>query len=99
MGRPCRRAGGGGAGRARQERVRQFAPDVVGLTAFTNEIKPAAWVARAVKALSPTITTVVGGVHPSVLPERTLEEFPAFDCVVVGEGEVSFAELVVALDR
>jgi anaerobic magnesium-protoporphyrin IX monomethyl ester cyclase len=82
-----------------QDRVRRFAPDVVGLTAFTNEIKPAARVARVVKALSPAITTVVGGVHASMLPERTLDEFPAFDCVVVGEGEGTFAELVAALDR
>ena len=81
------------------ERVRRFAPDVVGLTAFTNEIKPAARVALTVKALSPAITTVVGGVHPSVLPERTLDEFPPFDVAVVGEGEATFAELVAALDR
>jgi radical SAM superfamily enzyme YgiQ (UPF0313 family) len=79
------------------ERVRRFAPDVVGLTAFTNEIKPAARVADMVKGLSPSIVTVIGGVHPSVLPERTLEEFPAFDFVVVGEGELTFAELVGAL--
>jgi anaerobic magnesium-protoporphyrin IX monomethyl ester cyclase len=82
-----------------QGRVRRFAPDLVGLTAFTNEIKPAAQVARMVKALSPSITTVVGGVHASVLPEWTLDEFPAFDCVVVGEGETTFAELVAALGR
>ena len=80
------------------ERVRRFAPDVVGLTAFTNEIKPAAQVARMVKALSPAIATVIGGVHASVLPERTLDEFPAFDLAVIGEGEVTFAELVAALD-
>jgi len=82
-----------------QERVRRFAPDIVGLTAFTNEIKPAAQVALTVKALSPSIITVIGGVHATVLPERTLAEFPAFDCVVVGEGELTFAELVAALDH
>jgi len=81
-----------------RERVRQFAPDVVGLTAFTNEIKPAALVASAVKALSPSITTVIGGVHASVLPEQTLDEFASFDVVAVGEGELTFAELVAALD-
>jgi len=82
-----------------RERVRRFAPDIVGLTAFTNEIKPAARVARMVKALSPTIAIAVGGVHASVLPERTLAEFPEFDCVAVGEGEITFAELVTALNR
>jgi radical SAM superfamily enzyme YgiQ (UPF0313 family) len=81
------------------ERVRRFSPDVVGLTAFTNEIKPASRVAALVKSLSPSITTVVGGVHPSVLPERTLDEFPAFDLVVVGEGELTFAELIATLAR
>lgn len=79
------------------DRVRRFSPDVVGLTAFTNEIKPAARVAAAVKELSSAIATVVGGVHASVLPERTLEEFPVFDTVVVGEGELTFVELVEAL--
>jgi radical SAM superfamily enzyme YgiQ (UPF0313 family) len=82
-----------------RERVRRFAPDVVGLTAFTNEVKPAAHVARIVKAISPAIATVIGGVHASVLPEQTLDEFPTFDYVVVGEGEVTLAELVAALDR
>jgi anaerobic magnesium-protoporphyrin IX monomethyl ester cyclase len=82
-----------------RERARRFAPDVVGLTAFTNEIKPAAQVAGMVKALSPEIVTVIGGVHASALPERTLDEFPAFDYVVVGEGELTFAELITALDR
>lgn len=81
------------------ERVRRFRPDLVGLTAFTNEIKPAAQVAALVKALSPSIYTVIGGVHATVLPERTLNEFPAFDCVVMGEGELTFAELVTALDQ
>lgn len=82
-----------------RERVREYAPDVVGLTAFTNEIKPAARVARMVKGVSASITTVVGGVHPSVLPERTLGEFQAFDCAVVGEGEASFADLIGAMER
>ncbi len=80
-----------------EDRVRRFAPDVVGLTAFTNEIKSAARVAEMVKGLSSAITTVVGGVHASVLPERTLEEFPAFDAVVAGEGEITFSEYTAAL--
>lgn len=75
------------------ERVRSFRPDVVGLTAFTNEVKPAALVADAVKAYSPDVRVVIGGVHASVLPERTLAEFPSFDAVVIGEGEVTFDEL------
>jgi anaerobic magnesium-protoporphyrin IX monomethyl ester cyclase len=81
------------------ERIRRFSPDIVGLTAFTNEIIPASRIAETVKAISPKIATVVGGVHATVLPDRTLEEFPSFDYAVVGEGEITFVELVRALSR
>ncbi|HEX3679631.1 MAG TPA: radical SAM protein [Galbitalea sp.] len=81
------------------ERVRGARPDVVGLTAFTNEIKPAARVARMIKAISPSIVTVIGGTHVTALPRETLVEFPEFDIGVVGEGEITFRELLVARDR
>lgn len=81
------------------DRVRRFRPDVVALTAMTNEILPAARVADLVKQLSPGIATVIGGVHVSVLPEETLVEFPVFDHGVLDDGEVTFRELVETLAR
>ncbi len=75
----------------------QWSPDVIGLTAFTNEIKPAAYQAGLVKQKLPKIVTVIGGVHLTALPQRTMQEFPSFDIGVVGEGEVTFYELCVAL--
>ncbi len=80
-----------------RDRIQAFSPDLVGLTAFTNEIKPAAQVAAIAKELSPTIKTVVGGVHAGVLPEQTLDEFPAFDIVAIGEGEWTMVGLANAL--
>ncbi|GIV32537.1 MAG: B12-binding domain-containing radical SAM protein [Chitinophagales bacterium] len=77
--------------------VRQWQPHVVGLTAFTNEIKPAAYQAGLIKQEIPHVITVIGGVHLTALPQRTLEEFPSFDIGVVGEGEVTFYELCQAL--
>jgi radical SAM superfamily enzyme YgiQ (UPF0313 family) len=79
------------------ERVRDFDPHITGLTAFTNEIKPAAYQAAIVKEALPSTVTVVGGVHASALPEQTLREFPSFDFVVVGEGEVTFHEFCEGL--
>jgi len=79
------------------ERVRQFGPDIVGLTAITNEIKPAARIAKQVKHLSSNIHTVIGGVHLSALPHETMIEFPEFDYGVNGEGEITFQELCYAL--
>lgn len=78
-------------------RIRAFRPDVVGLTAMTNEVKSAARVAERVKAWAPNCVTILGGVHISALPERTLDEFPAFDIGVLGEGELALADLIRAL--
>lgn len=79
------------------ERIRSISPDVVGLTAFTNEIKPAAFLANLVKTELPGCVTVVGGPHVTAIPQETLAEFPSFDIGVVGEGEVTFHELCTAL--
>ena len=72
-------------------------PDLVGLGAFTCEMKPAAYVAKLIKARRPGVTTVIGGVHVTAIPEHTLREFPQFDIGVHGEGEVTFHELCDAL--
>lgn len=75
------------------EVVKEFNPDIVGLTAFTSEIKPAAYQAALIKKFNPNIITIVGGVHVTTLPEETLREFPFFDIGVVGEGEITLTEL------
>lgn len=64
--------------------------DVLALTAMTNEIKAAALLAKMVKAKNPKIITVIGGVHVTAIPKRTMEEFPEFDYGVIGEGEQIF---------
>jgi radical SAM superfamily enzyme YgiQ (UPF0313 family) len=84
---------------ATMARVLSAEPDVVGLGAFTCEIKPSAHVARLVKAARPRTTTVIGGVHVTAIPEQTLREFPMFDIGVHGEGEVTFHELCDTLRR
>jgi len=79
------------------QRVLDFKPDIVGLCSFTNEIKPAAYVSKMIKEKLPNTTIVIGGVHVTALPDKTLEEFPEFDIAVIGEGEITFYELCTAL--
>ena len=55
------------------EIIDDFKPNIVGLTAFTSEIKPAAYLAALTKKLNPNILTVIGGVHVSTLPKETLQ--------------------------
>ena len=72
-------------------------PRVLGISAMTHMVKTAARIAASVKAAVPDTKVVLGGFHASFLPERTLDEFPVFDYLVVGEGEVAFTALVAAL--
>src|SRR5688572_536532 len=79
------------------KRALSFNPDVVGLTAYTQEMKPAAYTAGLIKKQRPDVVAVIGGVHVTALPEQTLKQFPVFDFAVAGEGEITFSELCLAI--
>ena len=79
--------------------LKAFNPDVLGITAMTHEIIQASQLAEQVREIFPPITIVVGGVHVSILPQETLEEFPAFDYGICNEGEKSFPLLMKALSE
>ncbi len=68
-------------------------PDLVGFTAFTNEVKPSAYLAAKIKQQLPYTNTVLGGAHITALPVQTMREFPSIDIGVFGEGEETFLEL------
>jgi len=72
-------------------------PRVLGLSAMTHEIATAAKIAQAVRKACPDMIIVLGGFHGTFLPERTLREFPVFDYIVVGEGELAFLDFVQAV--
>jgi len=73
-------------------------PQVVGIACKTLWIESAHRVAQGLKERLPGVPIVAGGNHVTALPARTLQEFPAFDILVLGEGEVTFLELIRALD-
>ncbi len=74
------------------EEVAAWKPDIIGLTAFTNEIKPCAYTAGLIKKIYPDAIIVIGGAHITAIPEQTMYEFPTFDVGVFGEGEETFLE-------
>ncbi len=77
--------------------VRELNPAVVGLSVMTFQRKTAAKVIELVRALRPQARIVVGGYDPSLAPEA-YAAMPAVDFVVCGEGEITFRELVRALE-
>ena len=73
-------------------------PICIGVTSMTGkQIGSALEVSRFIKNHT-KVPVVFGGVHPSLLPSQTLEN-PLIDIVVQGEGEITFYELVKALER
>lgn len=72
-------------------------PSIVGVTATTPTVKNALKVVSSVRARNSGVVTVVGGVHPTFMPEETLQSCPELDLVVIGEGEQTLLELTRAL--
>ena len=76
--------------------IQQFNPNIVGISCATPLVYPAHEIARTVKGFSRQITVVMGGPHPTVLPEETMAD-ENVDIVVRGEGEITLFELVQAI--
>ena len=72
--------------------------DIVGITAMSPMMTHANILASAIKRKNPKAIIVLGGFHPSALPEATLNN-KNIDFVVRGEGEETFYELVKAAEK
>lgn len=80
------------------ERIAAARPDVVGFTSTFQQNTAALAAARYVKALDPSIVTVLGGANcDGKQGEAVHRNFPFVDFVVRGEGERTFPALVTAL--
>ncbi|MFH0963259.1 MAG: radical SAM protein [Planctomycetota bacterium] len=77
--------------------VRDYAPDLVGMSVVTNQWRYALEVAQAVRKVTDA-PLVCGGIHATMSAEEILEGTP-FDYAVVGEGEGAILDLVRAIDR
>lgn len=73
-----------------------MSPDVLGISAQAYNIDDALWFARRAKTTLPKVKVVVGGYHPSALPNLAKHEY--VDYVVIGEGELPFAQLLSCLE-
>jgi anaerobic magnesium-protoporphyrin IX monomethyl ester cyclase len=79
-------------------KVKEEQPDLVGIPSITATVPSVLRVARLIKTASPTTRVIVGGVHPTFMPEEMLRESRgAIDFVVCGEGEQTVEELLRTL--
>jgi radical SAM superfamily enzyme YgiQ (UPF0313 family) len=79
--------------------VTAIQPDVVGLSVMTFQRKTALKVIALVRSLRPNVAVVVGGYDPSLAPEHYEDPESGVDFIVSGEGDITFRELVRALEQ
>ena len=78
--------------------LQRFKPEIVGITIPTAKYQIARELVNFIKARNKKIKIVVGGPHPTILPEDTLK-IEEIDFVVRGEGEETLVELVDSIEK
>jgi anaerobic magnesium-protoporphyrin IX monomethyl ester cyclase len=78
------------------ERIRAFDPDLVGVSALTVESRGLHRTAALAKAHRSDVVVVAGGPHASAYPHEVMKD-SNFDYAVIGEGELTFNDLVTAI--
>jgi anaerobic magnesium-protoporphyrin IX monomethyl ester cyclase len=74
--------------------LKDFSPKVIGITLMSPEYEVAREFSQILKEKFPDIILVWGGIHPSINPVECLNYA---DCIILGEGEEAFLELVSAI--
>jgi anaerobic magnesium-protoporphyrin IX monomethyl ester cyclase len=82
-----------------RRQIKQMAPDLVGITSFSTEyIKEIHCHTALVKEELPEAIVVLGGVYPTVMIEKALDD-PNTDYCLMGEGEYLFPDFVNNLNN
>ena len=78
--------------------VRNFNPDLIGITAWTTFAASAFRVAAICKEWNRDVSVVMGGPHISIKYDEVMKICPDVDFLIRGEGEKTFVELAKALE-
>ncbi len=72
--------------------------DVVGITCMTLTLLDVLETIKVVKEINPHCKIVLGGPHPHIYPQETLN-IQGVDYVVLGEGEIVFPQLLLCISE
>jgi radical SAM superfamily enzyme YgiQ (UPF0313 family) len=74
-------------------------PDVIGISCLTK-LAPAAYaLANALKTEAPSVPIIMGGAHVTSFWENILDQCPAIDVLIPGEGELAFGEILDCIEQ
>ena len=82
-----------------EQLMRELDPEVVGLSVMTFQRKTAFRVIELIRALKASVKVVVGGYDPSLASDAYQRDGNGIDFIVRGEGELTFRELLRALEN
>lgn len=77
--------------------LREYNPNVVGITTTTLTLYDAWQVANTCKLYNSKVVTILGGAHCSIYPEETIN-LEGIDYVVRGDGEVPIVNILNSID-
>lgn len=80
------------------ERIKKYAPDVIGLTVNSINYKKLLKFGGIIKKINKNIKIAVGGPHISADPAGSIKN-SSFDFGIYGEGDYTFLELIKALEK
>lgn len=81
------------------KRIEAYKPDILGISCKSYWIQDTYKLVKLIKEKLPQTILVAGGNHISSLPRESLQMFPEFDYLVIGEGEITFFELLEAFNN
>lgn len=79
------------------DKIKKNKPDIVGISCLTLNRTSARLISKKIKEKYPEIIIIIGGVHPTALPEQVILNYD-IDTIVLGEGDLTIIELVNALE-
>jgi len=78
--------------------ISKLKPDIVGLSVPSALSEQAYMAARIAKKVLPNVVTIMGGPHPTAVPEEVIKH-EEIDIAVVGEGDFIISDLVRAIEN
>ncbi len=77
--------------------LRDFCPDIVGITSYTVHVNTVKNLFVEIKGWNSKVLTIVGGHHATMVPEDFVSPF--IDLIVIGEGIFAFKEIITRFGR